>query len=164
MEIRISQANYHDPQQQADMTLLLDAYATDPMGGGMPLDERVKNNVVKELARLPYAFSVIAYVDGGPAGLVNCFEAFSTFACKPLVNIHDVIVLKQYRGHGLSQKMLSEVEAIANAKGCCKLTLEVLSGNDVAKAAYQKFGFRGYELDPKLGVALFWQKKLPGIV
>jgi hypothetical protein len=24
-------------------------------------------------------------------GLVNCFEGFSTFACKPLVNVHELL-------------------------------------------------------------------------
>ena len=44
--------------------------------------------------------------------------------------------------------------------GCCKLTLEVLDGNAPAKAAYEKFGFASYELDPAVGGALCWQKKL----
>ena len=112
----------------------------------------------KELAKLPHAFSIIAYVDGKPAGLVNCFEAFSTFSCKPLVNIHDVIVIKEFRGHNLSQNMLAKVEEIAKSKGCCKLTLEVLSKNEAARSSYTKFGFSDYELDPKMGTAQFWQK------
>lgn len=36
----------------------------------------------------------------------NCFESFSTFACKPLINIHDFIVLEKYKGNGISQKIL----------------------------------------------------------
>jgi len=48
-------------------------------------------------------------VNGIAAGLVTCFELFSTFSCKPLINIHDVIVLKKFRGNGLSQKMLKKV-------------------------------------------------------
>ena len=56
--------------------------------------------------------------------------------------------------------MLDEVERIAKEKGCCKLTLEVLEGNIVAKKAYEKFGFSSYELDPATGKALFWEKVL----
>ena len=140
--------------------MLLDAYASDPMGGGKPLRAEVKNNLVKELSRLPHAFSVIAYVDDTPVGLVNCFEGFSTFACKPLVNIHDVVVVDKYRGKGISQKMLAKVEEIAISKGCCKMTLEVLSKNEAAKSAYRKFGFADYALDPAAGTARFWQKQL----
>ncbi|WP_448569900.1 GNAT family N-acetyltransferase [Thalassotalea ganghwensis] len=160
MDIEIVLADYLSAQHQKDVPFLLNSYATDPMGGGEPLSDEVINSLAKELAKLPHAFSIIAYVDGKPAGLVNCFEGFSTFVCKPLVNIHDVVVLSEYRGLGLSQKMLSKVEDIAKQKGCCKITLEVLSNNDVAKSAYQKFGFAGYELDPEAGQALFWQKKL----
>ncbi|MBU3004799.1 GNAT family N-acetyltransferase [Paraglaciecola arctica] len=61
---------------------------------------------------------------------------------------------------GLSQKLLEKVESIANNLGCCKITLEVLSNNNVAKSAYEKFGFSHYELDPNAGGAVFWQKAL----
>ena len=140
--------------------MLLDAYASDPMGGGKPLTREVLNGVAGELARLPHAFSVIAYVETRPAGLANCFEMFSTFRCQPLINIHDMLVLPEYRGRGISGKILEKVEEIAVRKGCCKLTLEVLSGNAAAMAAYEKFGFNSYELDPAHGQALFWQKWL----
>ncbi len=160
MEIEILKVNYFDNKQAEEIGLLMNNYAADPMGGGIPLAEEVKNNIAKELSKLPYAFSVICYVDGIAAGLVNCFEQFSTFSCKPLINIHDVIVLKQYRGLKVSQKMLNKVEEIANSKGCCKLTLEVLEGNQIARSCYKKFGFSDYQLDPKIGKALFWQKNL----
>jgi ribosomal protein S18 acetylase RimI-like enzyme len=162
MNIEVVKADYANQKHKEDIPLLLDAYASDPMGGGAPLEQKVKENLVNELSKLPHAFSVIAYVDNSPAGLANCFEAFSTFSCKPLVNIHDVVVLNRYRGYGLSQKLLEKVEDIALEKNCCKITLEVLSNNAVAKAAYAKYGFSGYELDPKTGNALFWQKKLNG--
>ena len=154
-------ADYLNEQQEKDIPMLLDRYASDPMGGGRPLDGDVKANLVKELSRMPHAFSVIAYVDGQAAGLVNCFEGFSTFACRPLVNIHDVVVLDEYRGNGISLRMLEKVEEIARSRNCCKLTLEVLSNNEVAKSAYRKFGFSDYELNPAAAPALFWQKSLP---
>ena len=160
MNIEILTADYADKRHRQDIPFLLDAYARDPMGGGAPLDSQVKTRLVGELARLPHAFSVIAYVDGAPAGLVNCFEGFSTFQGRPLVNIHDVVVLAQFRGRGIARRMLDRVEEIARAKGCCKLTLEVLSNNEAAKSAYRRFGFSDYQLDPEAGTALFWQKKL----
>jgi ribosomal protein S18 acetylase RimI-like enzyme len=160
MKIDVFTLNYQNSEQAQDMLVLLENYALDPMGGATPLNQTVKNNLVSELTKLPHAFSVICYVDGKPAGLVNCFETFSTFKCKPLINIHDLVVSSDYRGLGISQKMLQYVEDIAIEKGCCKVTLEVLEGNTVAKNAYLKFGFAGYELDPKMGKALFWEKAL----
>ncbi|MFC1838625.1 GNAT family N-acetyltransferase [Thermodesulfobacteriota bacterium] len=160
MEATVVKADYLNNRHEEHIQVLLNSYASDPMGGGIPLEEEVRRNVVKELSKLPHAFSVIAYLDGVPVGLANCFEAFSTFSCKPIVNIHDIVVLKEFRGNGISHKLLEKIEEIARSRSCCKLTLEVLSRNEVAKISYEKFGFSGYELDPKLGKALFWQKKL----
>ena len=160
MNIEVKIADYLNEQQAMDIGYLLDVYSQDQMGGSQPLSESVKSSLANELSKLPHAFSIICYVDTKPAGLVNCFEAFSTFKCKPLINIHDVVVVDEFRGLGLSQKMLSKVEEIAKSKGCCKITLEVLEGNNVAKRSYIKFGFAGYELDPVMGKALFWQKNV----
>jgi ribosomal protein S18 acetylase RimI-like enzyme len=153
-------ADYSDPRHQDLIPRLLDAYARDPLGGGQPLGEEVKANLVGELRKLPQALSLLGFCDGKPAGLVNAFFGFSTFRCKPLLNIHDMIVLLEYRGLGLSQLLLGTAESIARARGCCKLTLEVQGGNEVAKGSYRKFGFTGYELDPRHGQAQFWQKWL----
>ncbi|MBV8636229.1 MAG: GNAT family N-acetyltransferase [Burkholderiaceae bacterium] len=139
---------------------MLDSYAHDPMGGGEGLREDVKQKLVAALAQRPHAFSLLAFDGELPVGLVNCFEGFSTFAAKPLVNIHDVAVLPAYRGKGVAQLMMAEVERIAVERGCCKLTLEVLGSNQGAKALYQKLGYGGYQLGSATGVAEFWQKKL----
>lgn len=160
MQIAILPVDYHNPTQAEELVELLDMYARDPMGGGVPLDPQVRAMVVEKLAASGIAFSLIAYVDGQAAGLVNCVEGFSTFAAKPLINIHDVAVAPGFRGLGLSQQLLSAVETIARERGCCKVTLEVLQGNQVAQAAYRKAGYAGYALDPDKGDALFWQKTL----
>ena len=160
MELEINLVDYSSPQHSQDLIYLLDSYAVDPMGGGKGLNPEVKHNLVDELAKLPYAFSILAYYKDQAVGLVNCLEGFSTFACKPLINIHDIVVLESFRGRGISQALLAKVEEIAKEKGCCKITLEVLENNLAAKSAYKKFGFAGYELDPNAGKALFWQKIL----
>ena len=160
MNLEIVLADYSNEQHSHDILSLLNDYALDPMGGGEALPSYAKENLVDELAKQTGAISVIAYVEDKPAGLINCFQGFSTFKCKPLLNIHDVVVLEQYRGQGVCQKMLNKIEELAKERGCCKLTLEVLEGNDGAKNAYIKYGFEGYELDPAIGKALFWQKTL----
>ncbi len=160
MTVEIVQVDYLNPQHAKHMIELLDCYATDPMGGGVALSDYTAQNLVSELAKRNDAFSLIAYVDGQPAGLTNCFEGFSTFACRPLVNIHDVVVASEYRRMGISRKMFDKVETIAKNKQCCKLTLEVLEGNSIAQAAYEKYGFNQYQLDDNNGAAMFWEKKL----
>ncbi|CRM42368.1 putative acetyltransferase [Pseudomonas sp. FH4] len=159
-EILVLQASYSNPVQAEAIGLLLNHYAQDPMGGGKALSADLLAQLPAELAKRPHAFSVLAFVGGEPAGLVNCFEGFSTFACRPLVNVHDVVVMEQFRGLGLSQKMLQKVEEIARQRGCCKITLEVLEGNPVAQASYRKFGFDDSVFDPAHGRMLFWSKAL----
>lgn len=161
--IRVCQADYGRIDHAAAVVSLLDAYARDPMGGAEPLSDFARTNLVAALAARPQAFSVLAFggVDGEtPVGLVNCIEGFSTFACRPLVNIHDVVVLDGYRGQRVAEAMLGLAEQIARQRGACKLTLEVLQGNAGAIRLYQRVGFANYQLDPAMGHAQFWQKWL----
>jgi ribosomal protein S18 acetylase RimI-like enzyme len=161
--IRLCRADYGNPRHAVSLVHLLDAYARDPMGGGEGLSDFAKANLVRELARLPQAFSVLAFEGEGddrPVGLVNCFLGFSTFACKPLVNLHDVAVMPAYRGQRIGERMLAMVEAMAAKMGACKLTLEVLSGNTSAMRLYARRGFAAYELDPASGQARLMQKWL----
>ena len=160
MAIECIQIDYNNPAHAEDLISLLNEYALDPMGGGEPLSDNTKQTLASELSQRSNAFSIIAYVDNRPAGLANCFEEFSTFKCLPLVNIHDLVVSKNFRGQGLAKHLLDAVEKIARDNQCCKLTLEVLEGNKKAQEVYLKFGFDGYQLDPKLGNALFWEKSL----
>ncbi len=160
MQTNIIQADYHNEQHGKDLVMLLNAYALDPMGGGEALAENVQQNLVATLAKRNDFLTLLCYVDNKPAGILNCVEGFSTFKCKPLLNIHDCGVLKEFRGLGLSQKLFNEAEKISRERGYCKLTLEVLEGNIVAQNAYKKLGFAGYELDEKMGKAMFWEKVL----
>ncbi len=150
----------HDARDGVALIELLDGYARDPMGGGTPLSPDVRESLVAGLQKCSSYLGVIAWHAEAPVGLVNCFEGYSTFAAKPLLNIHDIVVTPAARGTGLSQRMLARVEELARQRGCCKLTLEVLSNNAVAQGAYRKFGFSTYQLDPEAGQALFWQKNL----
>ena len=158
--LRVFQANYTDSLHAQAVVQLLDAYAQDPAGGGTPLSAFAKENLVPELAKRPQAFSVLAFDGDVPVGLVNCIEGFSTFSCKPLVNVHDVVVLSSHRGLRVGEQMLALAEKIAVQRGACKLTLEVLSGNLSAIKLYGRIGFAGYQLDPAMGSALFLQKWL----
>lgn len=158
--LQVLQANYADAVHSRALVELLDAYARDPAGGGHPLGDAVKTNLPEALAARPQAFSVLAFDGTQAVGLVNCFEGFSTFACRPLVNVHDVVVLATHRGQRVGEQMLALVEQLARERGACKLTLEVLQGNRSAIKLYERIGFAGYQLDPAMGSAQFLQKWL----
>lgn len=130
------------------------------MGGGEDLSPFVKMNLIAALCERQGVHIVLAFVEKKPAGVAVCFEGFSTFACKPLLNIHDFAVTPEFRGRGLAKQLLAKVEELSRALGCCKITLEVLEGNKVAQSLYATCGYAGYSLDSQMGNALFWQKKL----
>jgi ribosomal protein S18 acetylase RimI-like enzyme len=153
-------ADFKNPEHGKDILYLLNEYAKDPLGGSEPISDFARDNLLGALAEIPGAFSVLCYIGSTPAGLANCFQGFSTFKCKPLINIHDIVVIEEYRGRGISQAIMETIESVAIQRQCCKLTLEVLEGNQNAISAYKKFGFIPYELDNKYGRASFWEKEL----
>lgn len=158
MQTRIETVDYANQRHADALVTLLDIYASGKSGGGHPLSASVRTALPEALAGVPGAFSLLAFDNEVPVGLANCFMGFSTFACQPLVNIHDLMVISEYRGKGVSQMLLDGVESIARERGCCRMTLEVLQGNHAAIKAYQKYGFMGYELDPAMGKAMFMEK------
>jgi ribosomal protein S18 acetylase RimI-like enzyme len=159
-QLNVVHVSYADGTHMTALLGLLDVYARDPMGGGEPLSEYALQNLPKALATRSNMFSVLAFDGKEPVGLINCVEGFSTFACQPLVNVHDVVVTASHRGQGIAEKMLVLVEGIARSRGACKLTLEVLAGNLAAQKLYRRVGFDNYQLDPEMGQAQFMQKWL----
>ncbi|MBU2887807.1 GNAT family N-acetyltransferase [Gilvimarinus agarilyticus] len=157
--ITIKRADYDRAEDAEAIIVLMDAYAQDPMGGGQPLSDYSRKNLATKLKQ-HNAVTLLAWDGQRPVAILNAFFGFSTFACRPLLNVHDLAVLKNYRGRGLSRLLLTELESVGRNHDCCKLTLEVLSGNERAQAAYQSFGFSRYQLDPTQGQAFFWEKKL----
>ena len=158
--IKVIQADLQDPIQAGETMRLLREYATDLMGGGEDLSEYVKQNLIGRLREKLGALVLLAYDEDTAAGLAIAFEGFSTFYAKPLLNIHDFVVSDKYRGKGIAKLMLEKIEEIARDRGCCKLTLEMLEGNERARKVYKTFGFVSYELDPRMGKALFLNKKI----
>lgn len=160
MTIKTIRIDYHCKLQTDALMSLLNEFALDPLSGSTELPQFTQTNLIQALANIPHALSVICYQDDIPVGFANCFYGFSTFKCKPLINIHDFMISKKYRGLGLSKHLLTKIEEIAIKTDCCKLTLEALEHNTTARKTYQKFGFINYELDPKHGPALFFEKVL----
>ncbi|MBO9355030.1 GNAT family N-acetyltransferase [Bordetella petrii] len=156
----IIEADFNNPAHGAMVVALLDEYARGSMGGGEPLSDYTRTHLIAELARRPTAGALLALHDGQPAGLAIYFEGFSSFACQPLLNLHDFMVAERYHRQGIAQRLLQALEAVAARRGCCKITLEVLQGNEPAKALYRKIGYQGYALADDTGQAMFWQKKL----
>ncbi len=139
--MRIRLADYRNPADLEAVIAVTDAYAQDPMGGGRPLPEDVKDRLRRDLPAWPGAFSLLAESDTGEAlGVANCFTGYGTFSGRPLVNIHDLAVVPEARGRGVGAALLAGVEAEARARGCGKITLEVRDDNP-ADRLYRRSGF-----------------------
>jgi GNAT superfamily N-acetyltransferase len=161
VNLRVADVDLYDSAQAAAWLDLLDHYARDPMGGGEGLSDYAKLHLVRTIREVPGFHGAMAWLDGKAVGLIDCFAGFSTFAARPLLNVHDIVVHASRRGQGIGQALLQWAEQRARELGCCKLTLEVLSNNTRAMASYHQAGFVPYVLDPAAGHALLMQKYLP---
>ncbi len=158
--VTIVQADLDNPSHQKAVVRLVDAYAQDPIGLGRELPENVRGALIPGLRRHPTTVIFLALSDGAPVGIAVCFLGFSTFAARPLLNIHDLAVLPAYRHQGVGRQLLEQVEREARALGCCKLTLEVKEDNTRAQHLYQKVGFDGIQAGGAGSAMWFLEKKL----
>ncbi len=160
MTLRVVTVDLKNGADSESWLNLLEHYARDPMGGGEGLSDYARAHLVEQLKALPTFHGALAFMGEKPVGLINCFAGFSTFAARPLLNIHDVVVHADVRGQGIAQALLQWAEIQARQLGCCKLTLEILSNNIPAMRSYARAGFEPYVLDPAAGHALLMQKYL----
>jgi len=158
--LRVASVDLADDAHCQCLLGLLDHYALDPMGGGKGLSAHARAHLVAELRRMPSYRGALAWRGEQAVGLVNCFTGLSTFAARPLLNIHDIVVRSDCRGQGVGQALLGWAQDLATELRCCKLTLEVLSNNRRAMSLYEKAGFAPYTLGPAAGQALLMQKLL----
>ena len=158
--IAIVEAQLDRPEHQRAVVALTDAYSRDPMGDGHPLAPEVREALIPGLRQHPTTLIFLAYDGAEAVGIATCFLGFSTFAARPLINLHDVGVLPSHRGRGISRALLTAIEAKARALGCCKLTLEVLENNHRARSVYAAAGFAQATYTAEAGGALFLAKKL----
>jgi len=153
-KLEIIEADLSNPDHVSAILHITNNYARDPMGLDEPLSKEIKDKLISELRKFPLAFSLLAFINGEPAGIANCFYGFSTFKAARLINIHDLAVNPKYRKKGIGEALMVAVERKAREENCCKVTLEVREDNR-ARNLYERLGFE-YG-DPKM---LFMQKSL----
>jgi ribosomal protein S18 acetylase RimI-like enzyme len=158
--ITIIEVDLADPQRGAELVAMLDQYMRDPMEGGEPPSDRVKRDLVPGLRAHPACHVFFALEDERPIGFAICFEGFSTFNARPLINIHDIFVESAQRGKGIGKLMLDRIEAMTRAMNGCAITLEVREDNHRARGLYRKFGFARVEVDKNRVPMEFWRKGL----
>lgn len=153
MDLQIIECDFNNPLHRNKLIELTVAYMRDPMGGEEIMPEETKKNLAEGLANHPACFVVFAVNKGEYIGIATNFINFSTFKARPYFNVHDIAVLKEYRGKGVGKKLLSYIIEKGRERGYCKITLEVRDDNENAKLLYQSLGFK--DTEPKMH---FWTK------
>jgi GNAT superfamily N-acetyltransferase len=151
----IIQCDYANPKHTSALISLLNAYITDEMGGGKPLSKKAQNSLIKKLSVHEKAIVLLAQIGDEFTGLLIAFENIATFAAKPMINIHDIVVLEEYRGRGIGRRLMMAVIGEAKKRGCWRITLEVREDNTKAQNLYKSLEFK--ETEPKM---LYWRKEL----
>jgi hypothetical protein len=109
MSIRIVEADLNLPEHRAAVLAMVDASSMDAMGSAKPLDPDVRARLIPGLQRDPTTLIFLAFEGEQPVGVAVCFIGYSTFAAKPLINIHDCMVLSAFRGKGVGPRLLNAV-------------------------------------------------------
>jgi len=160
LAIEVRAANLADSVEAEAYLTVLDTYAADEMGGKAALDPDVRRRLVPALREQASALVLLAFAEGAVVGLATCFFGFSTFAARPLLNVHDLAVLPACRGKGVGRALLAAAAEHARARGCAKLTLEVREDNARARGLYEAEGFRDFDLAGATYRTLFLSKSL----
>ncbi len=154
-DIEIEDCDFSNPEHLNGICYLLDAYIGDQMGGGMPLNKLQQLRLVDGLNNHPTAIVLLALAGERPVGMLVAFKNFSTFTVRPMVNIHDLIVLPEFRGLGIGRKLMEAIEVRAREEGCSRITLEVRHDNVKAQTLYVSLDFQEADLP-----MYYWRKNL----
>ena len=157
--VEIVRADLNDPAHARAVLELLDAFAREPVSGGSPLEPEVRERLISGLRRHATTLILLAREADRYIGTAVCFIGFSTFFARPLLNIHDLTVLRDHRGKGIGRLLMQEVESAARAMDCCRITLEVREDNSGARRLYDREGYRGKSETDGIRY-LFMQKRL----
>jgi ribosomal protein S18 acetylase RimI-like enzyme len=151
----ITVCDYSNPAHKQAVASLINTYIGDEMGGGNLLSQEEQQCMVEGLSSHPKAVVLLAQDTGVFVGLLTAFENFSTFTAKPMINIHDVFVLEEYRGKGYGRKLMNAIINEAEKRKCSRVTLEVRKDNRKAQNMYQSLGFEEAEQG-----MFYWRKYL----
>jgi ribosomal protein S18 acetylase RimI-like enzyme len=155
--IRIIEADLNQTAHQEATLNMVDAYSRDAMGDVKPLAANVRATLIDALRKHPTTIVFLAFDGDLPVGVAVCFRAFSTFAAKQIINIHDLHVLPSHQRRGIGHALIRAVEDKARSIGAGKISLEVLENNHSARKTYAAAGFSSNSDE---GLTLYLTKSL----
>lgn len=117
------------------------AYYADEQGMGVPMPEEVVSRLRSRLSDMPGLRAGLAFVNNEFAGSALCVQSFGSFLARPILNIHDLSVLPEFRGKGVGSALLEWSENYARETDCSHVTLEVSHDNPTAQRLYRSRGY-----------------------
>jgi GNAT superfamily N-acetyltransferase len=111
----------------------------------------VRRDIERHLRERPEGSQLfVAEIDtdtgaGAPAGFLHLQTAVDFFTGAPNCHISDLVVAREWEGHGIGGRLLAFAESWAKERGCRFVTLGVFPGNGRARALYERHGY-GIEL------------------
>ncbi len=146
MDLTFRQVNLQNTAEHAIILSLLNDFSLESVSKSL-LPE-VYTTLISNLQQHPTTVVYLAECEGQSIGIAVCFIGFSTFANKPLLNLHDFYISDAFQGRGAGKQFLNWIEQEAKARGCCKVTLEVSAHNTWAKILYERSGYHGSQQEP----------------
>lgn len=77
-----------------------------------------------------------------PAGFIQLYPVFSSTRMKRLWLLNDLFVKENFRGQGVSVKLIERAKELCLQTNACGLMLETAKSNEIGNALYPKTGFQ----------------------
>jgi ribosomal protein S18 acetylase RimI-like enzyme len=114
----------------------LAAYEKEPLAGVKVTEADILRDGFGPQQRFE---SLLVDVGGRPAGFALFFHNYSTWEGRAGIYVEDIFVSEWARGRNIGRRLLAEIAAIAEARGCRRVDLSVLQWNP-ARAFYERIG------------------------
>ena len=137
MEIEISQAEYRDLDQLADLLAELFTLEND----FCPDREKQLHGLRLILDNPSMGRFFVLRDQDRVAGMANLLITVSTSEGCRVAVLEDVIIGNKYRGKGLGRRLVEHVLAWAKTDGMTRITLLADRDNKAAQGFYRKLGF-----------------------
>jgi GNAT superfamily N-acetyltransferase len=88
----------------------------------------------------PFAFVLLAEVNGDTIGLATYHFIYSTFLAKSGIWLDDLYVKAEYRSHQVGQALMLRLRQIGKEKGCGRIDWTVAVSNERGIKFYERIG------------------------
>lgn len=122
----IRPATPDDAETIVELVKALARYEKEPLSSVKITPEDVRRD---GFGVKPLFEALIAELDEKPVGFALYFHNYSTWEGRAGLFVEDLFVLETARGHGLGRQLITALAAIADARDCRRLELNVLDWN-----------------------------------